>query len=398
MSFGSGALYAPIGSHEGDVVGRSSNDSSSVRITTADGKTERLDLSNKANWASLTVFYFVVIWSFIASIVSPLLEDNHLIFAPNTDIGIAVLAAASLSAFCWFTGHAVLTICYQKSIPTTLRKGWQILRWAICALLYFMALFMTDYVCFVYIQICSVVSVPFIMCQIGILIIVLSTRMASVSKKSRLCMVIGFLVVAIVEFGLALWQFVYVESNLYNLALITLNFVACVILFISAIVRRSELISMVALVAAYVGFLTFEGLLSKDDENGVFSTIQWPTDWKLILVKVIGSVFTFAFGLYLMEALRRFRNIITGRCRCIVNDGNRKISFIFAWFYVMLAMASMYVTMTMTCWGKSEYDRKWVVDRGTFAKWVNIVLSWVSLVLCGYTVFGPVGWTTSDLS
>jgi len=64
------------------------------------------------------------------------------------------------------------------------------------------------------------------------------------------------------------------------------------------------------------------------------------------------------------------------------------VTYNYAQFYVIFALASMYIAMLMTGWGSGKVQKD-LIDVGWPSVWVKTVSSWVAALLYLWTLFAP---------
>lgn len=65
------------------------------------------------------------------------------------------------------------------------------------------------------------------------------------------------------------------------------------------------------------------------------------------------------------------------------------VTYNYAQFYTIFALASMYIAMLMTGWGSGKVQKD-LIDVGWGSVWVKSVSQWVAAGLYTWTLFAPV--------
>jgi hypothetical protein len=82
------------------------------------------------------------------------------------------------------------------------------------------------------------------------------------------------------------------------------------------------------------------------------------------------------------------------------NDAGRPkpVRYVYSFFHVIFALASMYSAMLLTGWGSKGMEGRDIIDVGWPSVWVKIVSQWVTAALYIWTMLAPIVFPDRDFS
>lgn len=69
-------------------------------------------------------------------------------------------------------------------------------------------------------------------------------------------------------------------------------------------------------------------------------------------------------------------------------DDPRPVTYVYSFFYLIFALASMYSAMLLTGWGNSNIQED-IVDVGWPSVWVRIITQWITACLYIWSLIAP---------
>lgn len=75
----------------------------------------------------------------------------------------------------------------------------------------------------------------------------------------------------------------------------------------------------------------------------------------------------------------------------------KPVTYVYSFFHLIFALASMYSAMLLTGWGNTHLDED-VVDVGWSSVWVRIITQWVTAVLYIWSLVAPLVLPDRDFS
>ncbi|KAH7353116.1 hypothetical protein KP509_19G079300 [Ceratopteris richardii] len=70
-------------------------------------------------------------------------------------------------------------------------------------------------------------------------------------------------------------------------------------------------------------------------------------------------------------------------------DENRPVTYVYSFFYVIFALASMYSAMLLTGWSHAKSDHSELIDVGWPSVWVRMITQWVTAGLFVWSLIAP---------
>ena len=321
-------------------------------------------------------------------------------FLDNRDIGSQCVARTSFSLALWFLIHAFICIGARNlstSCQFMFHISWKWLHALVYIALWVACWFIPDELFNVYLKAAMYLSFIYLILQILFLIEFFYKLNDKFTENENLCIPLIITIIlsaiAIAIFGVDYYLFCP-SGCTAHIAIISVNLVLVVILFaISIFVERGSIL-MSSLISIYIVYLTTIGLFC---EGGTCSRLGNNTS--NLWFSILASIFTLCFACYSAYSSTNDWKILTcgGECcecfdtccgLCEPKEDDAK-SFSLAFFHFLFALASVYVSMIVTSWGSSTSQAPWSVDRGSVAKWVNLGVSWVCIVLYGWGLIAP---------
>jgi hypothetical protein len=80
------------------------------------------------------------------------------------------------------------------------------------------------------------------------------------------------------------------------------------------------------------------------------------------------------------------------------DNDDEEVSYNYSFFHLIYALASMYVAMLLTDWNWVTLgdDKHVLIGKSWTATWVQIITSWIALLLYVWTTIAPAVWTDRD--
>lgn len=224
-----------------------------------------------------------------------------------------------------------------------------------------------------------------------------------------------------------------------NISLITLALTLCLVLSLVTMhpsVRRGSLFPA-ACISLYTMYLQYSALQSepRDYECNALgarlsaaSATTLATGVLLTLVSVVYSAFragsntqTFSTGGYEEPLIARHSRQLEeeegtsagldgeapgaarmerggGAASGPASDLDGPVTYNYSQFYLVFALASMYIAMLMTGWGSQAGEAKYLINVGWTSVWVKVVSQWVTVGLYCWTLVAPVLFPDRDFS
>jgi hypothetical protein len=351
----------------------------------------------KSNLFYVGKFLFIAILCFILyntgsswlGKLTDLLEDNN---GNKLSVGVKLVARLTLSLAIWYLIHTFMTLGNKN-----LNDSCQFMAHTQFLWLHSLILFGIWVGCWFipagfiegYIKIAKYISWIYLLLQIFFLVDFFhGLNEKYVTEENTKCflvitaiLTIGFLT----GFGLAYYFFGGCGGNI---AIITVNLVICILLYITAIFTERGSIFTASIVSCYVVYLTSAGLMVANDGC---SRVSQAVTGKLYTVGA--SIFTLVWMAY--SAFSATYQINACDCRGVCCDDEREFDsgpeFNIPFFHFVFALASVYLLMIVTHWGYtgSTESISWALDRGATSKWVNISASWVTLIIYALSLIAP---------
>ena len=356
----------------------------------------------KSNIYYVGKFIFVSILCFIlyntgSSWLGKLIE-KHL--TNKRAIGVLLVGRTTFPLFVWYLVHSLLGIGNKNLVDS-----WQFmihsqLLW-LHTLIYFAlwigCWFLPSSVIEFYINASKYISWFYLLLQIFFLIdmfYVLNEKWAREDNLKCIFALTIFLVVgSLTAFGL-IYYFFGIGNCTGNIAIITVNLILCITIFVASIFLERGSIFTASLVCCYVAYLTAAGLMvSPDTQCSRVSSSASNT-----LYTVLASIFTLLWSAYSAFSATYQFNACNCKGICCESDDVQDDSpeFSISFFHFVFALASSYLTMIVTHWGYTGATSEggqtyaWATDRGLISKWVNLTASWVTIALYALTLLAPI--------
>jgi hypothetical protein len=177
-----------------------------------------------------------------------------------------------------------------------------------------------------------------------------------------------------------------------NIAIITINIIFIIVVWLAAMFTERGSILMAAFIAVYVTYLTTMGLFTEGDSQCNKLAGKTNNVW----LSIVASIFTLSWCCYsAFSTTYRYKMLDCGfdccecECECCGEKEEDAKEFSLSFFHIMFAGASTYMSMIVTCWGSSNNDAPWAVDRGIVTKWVNVGASWLCLLIYAWSLAAP---------
>ncbi|KAH0785741.1 Serinc-domain containing serine and sphingolipid biosynthesis protein [Histomonas meleagridis] len=346
----------------------------------SEGKLKKANLVYVIVFVIIAILGFIVYntgYSWIGKIIKTIYDQPH-------TVGISCAIRLTTTLALWFAIHSLICICNPN-----LENSWQfkfhsnfLFVHIICLIVLFVPfMFIPDSFFNVWFKICYFISGVYLVLQIIFLLAFFQDLNKKFYNEDKMWPIITMTVVfgvgSLVAFGVSYYIFVK-EGCSDNNIFISINMILCIILFLASAFVEHGSIFTASLISCYVAYLTVAAMMCEPDCNRLSSGSQG------IAFSIIASLFTLAWAGYSAFSTSNQFN----ECNCCLKEGEEGF-FSLSFFHSLFAMASIYVTMIVTHWGKSEGNTAWATDRGTIAKWVNFAASWVVVLLYGWTLIAP---------
>lgn len=79
------------------------------------------------------------------------------------------------------------------------------------------------------------------------------------------------------------------------------------------------------------------------------------------------------------------------------SDDPRPVTYVYSFFYLIFALASMYSAMLLTGWGNSNIQGD-IIDVGWSSVWVRIITQWITACLYIWSLIAPMVLKDRDFS
>jgi hypothetical protein len=196
---------------------------------------------------------------------------------------------------------------------------------------------------------------------------------------------ISFTLVLAAVAALGVSYYIFVSDGCdANTAIITVNLVLALVLFVASLFVEHASILTASLVAVYVAFLTISGLICQSACNRIATGKQG------IGFSIAASIFTIIWACYsAFSSGDQFGAFRMTPKRDGESEGEDLFSLSF--FHTLMALAAIYVTMIVTHWGQAAGDNppSGVTSRGNVGKWINFAVAWILMILYAWTLVAP---------
>lgn len=301
------------------------------------------------------------------------------------EIGVSCVLRTTTPLALWFLIHSLITI-FNRVLDDS---SWQFqfhTKFLYAHLIGFIALwagfiFIPDKFYDVWIKISYFIAGVYLILQIIFLIDFFYGLNQMFLEKEKMwpivTLTIIFCVGSIVAFGVSYYVFVKDGCSDNNI-IISINMILCILMMLgSAFIEHASLFTG-SIVSAYVAYLTIAGMMCQPKCNRLSDGKQG------IATSIVASVFTLLWAGYsAFSTSNQFE-----ACDCVTEDEEAR-TFSLSFFHTLFALASVYISMVVTNWGKLESTSSWTTDRGKIPRWVNFGASWVVIVLYTWTLIAP---------
>lgn len=348
----------------------------------------------KSNYYYVGKFLFVAILCFIlyntgsswlGKITDKLIDNND----NKMSVGVKLVARTTFSLSIWYLAHSLMTFGNKNlndSCQFMMHTQFLWLHTIIFFGLWVACWFIPAGFFEVYIKVAKYISWFYLLLQIFFLVDFFhGLNEKYVSEDNIKCFMVITVILTIgflTGFGLSYYFFGNCSGNV---AIITVNLVLCIFLYLGAMFTQRGSIFTASLIGCYVTYLTAAGLMVANDGC---SRVNQATTGKIYTVGA--SVFTLAWMAYsAFSATYQF-----DACKCSSDDDgdfDNGPEFNLSFFHFVFALASVYLLMIVTHWGYtgSTENIAWATDRGLTSKWVNLSASWITIALYGLSLLAP---------
>ncbi|OHT06334.1 hypothetical protein TRFO_25605 [Tritrichomonas foetus] len=300
----------------------------------------------------------------------------------KSEIGIACVARTTCPLAIWFAIHSLICVCNKD-----LESSWQFLfhtTWLWLHFLIFIGIwigfwFIPDPFFDFYMQFSIYASGVYLIIQAFFLtefLHKLNDHFVNMDKMIWVVLLtILFGVGSLVAYGVSYYLFT-VNGCSQNNIFISVNLVISIILFVASAFLERGSIFTASLISAYTAYLTIAAMMCQTECNRISTGNQG------IGFSLTAALFTLVWAGYsAYSSTNQF-----DACTCSEEEKPFSLSF----FHFVFAMASIYITMIVTHWGKVGVNNSsWAVDRGMIARWVNFAASWLVFVLYAWSLIAP---------
>lgn len=223
-----------------------------------------------------------------------------------------------------------------------------------------------------------------------------------------------------------------------NISLITLSLLLCIVLSLITLhpqVQRGSLFPA-ACISLYTMYLAYSAMQSEPRDYvcnalgarmSAASATTLTVGVLLTLVSVVYSAFragsntqTFSTGGYDEPLIARHERQLEAEGTSAGLDGvapgtasmdrtggggseivpvaDEQVTYNYSQFYLVFALASMYIAMLMTGWGSQAGEAKYLINVGWTSVWVKVASQWVTVGLYCWTLVAPVLFPDRDFS
>ena len=306
-------------------------------------------------------------------------------------IGATLVARTTSSLAIWFVVHSLVTVCNKNLVDSfqfMFHISWLWLHSLIYIALWVGFWFIPDGFFDFYMQAAMYISFIYLVFQIYFLIIFfhgLNDKFVTEdNEKCMLAITVFIELVSITIFGLC--YYFYAPGGCDgNIAIITVNLIITIALFILAFIRENGSIFTASLVNCYVAYLTASGIMCSP--GGSCSRVSASTS--NIIFTIAASIFTLLWMAYSAFSSSYQVGDCDCGCGCCGGEGEEKPEFSLSFFHALFALASVYLTMVVTNWGNTKESVAWATNHGVISKWVNLGASWASALLYLWTLIAP---------
>lgn len=297
-------------------------------------------------------------------------------------IGLACVVRTTFPLALWFLIHSI--ICVRNP---NLEDSWQFIFHTQYIFLHFIAEILLWVVCWfipddffdIYVYVAMGASGIYLFLQICFLIdffMELNSKMLNMTSKNGMRIAISafFEIVSLAAFGVSYYMFT-VNGCGNNSIVISVNMFVCICLFVLSIFTERGSIFTSSLISCYVAFLTVTGMMCQPHCN------RWASGGQTVMISIVASLFTLIWGGYSCFS----STTQLASCLCTTTDSIFSLSF----FHGLYALASVYVTMVVSHWGKVEEGAQWTTERGSVSKYVNFADSWMTMLLYFWSLIAP---------
>jgi hypothetical protein len=372
---------------------------------------------------STKAFIVVFMLSIVLAVILRWGADSLLDSLPSNDscndieacVGIHSIYRISFSLFLWFSCLALLT-----AVNARFHTDFWTIKVCLYLLILFLSFFMPADTFASYADLARILSFFFLLAQVVILVDmaydlheylltaeagetdVTPQRKCTYLFISLACLVLGFVGVGLL-FGFM--SPAGCQSHDIFITVVLVAGVCCLLLSLSNVVGKGLLTPSVVFV--YCVFLTWQGLWSDPDVECINTDIQQTGDDDEFSQVVVGLAFTvLSLGWTAFSAARKapdvFRmddqeeQVVATRAEASEERAKQARHWV---FHIVMALASMYMSMVLTAWGDSNgLGRAANHDSSTQSMYVKLGCAWITYALYTWTLLGPVCCSGRDFS
>ena len=326
--------------------------------------------------------------------------------------GVECVCRTTAPLAIWFAVHSLIMIGnpnLSTSIQTFIHKKFLYIHIVLFVGIWVAFWFVGDGFTKFYLNFSIYVSALFIIIQIFFLLEFFQEINAKFVQDDNLLIpsiiTIVFSLLTLTAYGVSFYIFCPKSCNL-NLAILIINLILSVIIFILAAFIEHASILTASFVCAYCAYLVIAGCMCQTSCNRISTNNQG------IGFSITASIITLIWCGY-----SAFSSTISfDACDCGEVCGNeegvyskccpdeccgeerKKETFSLSFFHFLFALASVYLTMIVTHWGKTNEASSWTTNRGQYARWANYISSWVVILIYFWTLIAPKIFPDRDFS
>lgn len=320
-------------------------------------------------------------------------------FLSNRDIGSQLTSRTSFALALWFLIHALMSIGnpnLSTSCQFFAHISWLWLHGIILIGIWVACWFIPDELFTFWLQAARYISFLYLIVQLLFLVDFFHNLNNKFTESEKICLPLTITIILSVGSLAVLgvdYYFFGMKGCGGNIAIITVNLIVVILVWLAAMFTERGSILMAALIAVYVTYLTTMGLFTE----GGAACNKFAGNTNNVWLSVCASIFTLCWSCYsAFSTTYQYKMLDCGfdccECDCCDVCGEKSDDakeFSLSFFHLMFAGASTYISMIVTCWGSSSNDAPWALDRGSVSKWVNIVASWLCLLIYAWSLAAP---------
>lgn len=320
-------------------------------------------------------------------------------FLDNRDIGSQLTSRTSFALAVWFLIHALITIGNPNlttSCQFFIHISWLWLHGLILIGIWIACWFIPDGLFTFWLNAARYISFLYLIVQLLFLIDFFHNLNNKFTESENICIPLTITIIltagSLAVLG-ADYYFFGQKSCGGNIAVITVNMIVIILVWLAAMITERGSIFMASLIAVYVTYLTTMGLFTE----GGSDCNRFAGNTNNVWLSVVASIFTLCWSCYsAFSTTYKYKMLDCGfeccECECCEACGEKSDDakeFSLSFFHIMFAGASTYMSMIVTCWGSSSGTAPWSTDRGTVSKWVNLGASWLCLLIYAWSLAAP---------